>query len=298
MDLHCLSNVNNITKVYKEYLSIEPNCFDKFHNKLIAAAYTYCHVYNILDEKPKFSYKHLKRFSWVFPYISEALKYKVSEYKESKYEESEYKEPESEESEYKESEDKESEDEDEEDEDEEDEDEEDEDEEYKEPEPKELEYEGSIKWTVHCIDSINPHYQFKAKLKSEDAEDAKKFLFKDIISYDFLRNEDLLLTTKNGVYIYSLDKHKKKIYEKFNGNIFIDVLKTACSSKKTKAEKNKVNEENKENFKLDLNCVSLDKLELYLDTFKYILNDTLILVKNVNIMFAKATKEKNEFIAN
>ncbi|CAG8455461.1 7632_t:CDS:2 [Racocetra fulgida] len=250
MDPHNLNNVNDITGIYKEYLSIGPNCFQKFqiqNNKLIGVMHSYCHVYNIFDKESKFSYKHLKSFSSVFLYIREALKKllgkNIQTLTPEKYEVS-----------------------------------------TKNGTLKtESEYEGSIKWIVNYINTVNPHLQFEAKShakveaksdsKLEPKSDAKEVNINDIISYDFLRNKDLLLITKDGVYIYSLDMHGK-IHERFNSKFFIDNVDEKMEIEEKKEIINKF-------IKFDLSNVDLNKLELYLDIFKYILDDTLILAEYI-----------------
>ncbi|CAG8667411.1 13088_t:CDS:2, partial [Racocetra fulgida] len=175
MDPYNFYNVNDITRIYKEYLSIGPNYFQKFqiqNNKLIAVTNFYCRIYNIFDKETKFSYKHLKSLSENIQTLTQE-KYEVSTKNSTLKTESEY--------------------------------------------------EGSIKWIVNYINSVNPHLQFEAKsdAKLEAKSDAKEVYIYNIISYDFLRNEDLLLITEDGVYIYSLDMHGK-IHEKFNSKFFID----------------------------------------------------------------------------
>ncbi|CAJ0754115.1 20909_t:CDS:2 [Entrophospora sp. SA101] len=147
----------------------------------------------------------------------------------------------------------------------------------------ELKYEnvGSIKWIVSLSTTDNVCVNFK--IQKDSKEDVISFNIKTIFSYEILKNEDLLLITKNdGIHVYSVNV-SGNIYQKFNSNLYVD---------------DKILKKNIEKFtEFDFAHVKLGNLELHIHAFKYILEDTLALAKYGEKIFNRATKEKDGFIA-
>src|SRR5207244_694970 len=82
------------------------------------------------------------------------------------------------------------------------------------------ENEGSMKWIISLTSTDNVCVDFKDQKDYE--ENCISFNIKNIISYKILKNEDLLLITKNdGIHVYSMND-SGKIYQKFNSNLYID----------------------------------------------------------------------------
>nr|CAG8570674.1 10012_t:CDS:2 [Entrophospora candida] len=140
---------------------------------------------------------------------------------------------------------------------------------------------GSIKWIVSLSTTDNVCVNFKSQKDSK--EDIISFNIKTLFSYEILKNEDLLLITKNdGIHVYSVNV-SGKIYQKFNSNLYVD---------------DKILEKNIEKFtKFDFAHVKLGNLELHIHAFQYILEDTLALAKYGEKIFNRATEEKDGFIA-